>query len=300
MTSIQICEVSPRDGLQNESVFLTTAEKVELVERSIRAGIRRIEVTSFVHPKRVPQMADAAEVMAAIPRIAGVSYAGLVMNARGLERALAAGVDEVNIVVVASDTFAQRNQGMSSQESVEVAAGLVAGAREAGIRSTVTIGASFGCPFEGEVPVSRLREIISQVVDAAPDELALADTIGVAVPRDVTERMGIARSLAPADMPLRLHLHDTRHTGVANAVAALAAGVSALDSSIGGTGGCPFAPKATGNVATEDLVYLFDRSGVTTGVDLESILETTAWLEERLGKPLPGALLRAGSFPPKQ
>lgn len=300
MTSIQICEVSPRDGLQNESVFLTTAEKVELVERSIRAGIRRIEVTSFVHPKRVPQMADAAEVMAAIPRIAGVSYAGLVMNARGLERALAAGVDEVNIVVVASDTFAQRNQGMSSQESVEVAAGLVGGAREAGIRSTVTIGASFGCPFEGEVPVSRLREIISQVVDAAPDELALADTIGVAVPRDVTERMGIARSLAPADMPLRLHLHDTRHTGVANAVAALAAGVSALDSSIGGTGGCPFAPKATGNVATEDLVYLFDRSGVTTGVDLESILETTAWLEERLGKPLPGALLRAGSFPPKQ
>ncbi|HZK59773.1 MAG TPA: hydroxymethylglutaryl-CoA lyase, partial [Cryobacterium sp.] len=203
-------------------------------------------------------------------------------------------------VVVASDTFAQRNQGMSSQESVEVAAGLVAGAREAGIRSTVTIGASFGCPFEGDVPVSRLREIISQVVDAAPDELALADTIGVAVPRDVTERMGIARSLAPADMPLRLHLHDTRHTGVANAVAALAAGVSALDSSIGGTGGCPFAPKATGNVATEDLVYLFDRSGVTTGVDLESILETTAWLEERLGKPLPGALLRAGSFPPKQ
>ena len=299
MTSIQICEVSPRDGLQNESVFLTTAEKVELVERSIRAGIRRIEVTGFVHPKRVPQMADAAEVMAAIPRIAGVSYIGLVMNTRGLERALAANVHEVNIVVVASDTFAQRNQGMSSQESVEVAAGLVAGAREAGILSTVTIGASFGCPFEGEVPVSRLREIISQIVDAAPDEIALADTIGVAVPRDVTERVGIARSLAPADMPLRLHLHDTRHTGVANAVAALAAGVSVLDSSIGGAGGCPFAPKATGNVATEDLVYLFDRSGINTGVDLELVLEATVWLEERLGKPLPGAVLRAGSFPPR-
>jgi hydroxymethylglutaryl-CoA lyase len=299
MTSIQICEVSPRDGLQNESVFLTTAEKVELVERSIRAGIRRIEVTSFVHPKRVPQMADAAEVMAAIPRVAGVSYIGLVMNARGLERALAAGVHEVNIVVVASDTFAQRNQGMSSQETVELAAGLVAGARDAGILSTVTIGASFGCPFEGEIPVSRLRDIISRVVDSGPDELALADTIGVAVPRDVTERMGIARYLAPAGMPLRLHLHDTRHTGVANAVAALAAGVSVLDSSIGGTGGCPFAPKATGNVATEDLVYLFDRSGVTTGVDLELVLEATAWLEERLGKPLPGALLRAGSFPPR-
>lgn len=299
MTSIQICEVSPRDGLQNESVFLTTAEKVELVERSIRAGIRRIEVTSFVHPKRVPQMADAAEVMAAIPRIAGVSYAGLVMNARGLQRALAAGVHEVNIVVVASDTFAQRNQGTSCQESVEMAAGLVAGARAAGILSTVTIGAAFGCPFEGEVPVSRLHEIISQIVENAPDELALADTIGVAVPRDVTERIEIARSLAPAGLPLRLHLHDTRHTGVANAVAAVAAGVSVLDSSIGGTGGCPFAPKATGNVATEDLVYLFDRSGVSTGVDLESILDTTAWLEERLGKNLPGALLRAGLFPPK-
>ena len=298
MTSIQICEVSPRDGLQNESVFLTTAEKVELVERSIRAGIRRIEVTSFVHPKRVPQMKDAAEVMAAIPRITGVSYAGLVINARGLERALAAGVDEVNIVVVASDTFAQRNQGMSSQQSVEVAAELVVAARAAGIRSTVTIGASFGCPFDGEVPVDRLRGIISQVVDAAPDELALADTIGVAVPRDITERMGIARFLAPVGMPLRLHLHDTRHTGVANAVAALAAGVVVLDSSIGGTGGCPFAPKATGNVATEDLVYLFNRSGVTTGVDLEAVLETTAWLEQRLGKALPGALLRAGSFPP--
>jgi hydroxymethylglutaryl-CoA lyase len=298
MTSIQICEVSPRDGLQNESVFLTTAEKVELVERSIRAGIRRIEVTSFVHPQRVPQMADAAEVMAAVPRISGVSYAGLVMNARGLERALAAGVHEVNVVVVASDTFCQRNQGMSSRDSVVVAADLVAGARAAGIPSTVTIGASFGCPFEGEVPLSRLSEMISQVVDAGPDELALADTIGVAVPRDITERMRIARSLAPSTMPLRLHLHDTRHTAVANAVAALAAGVTVLDSSIGGTGGCPFAPEATGNVATEDLIYLFDRSGISTGIDLAIILQTTAWLEERLGKPLPGALLRAGFFPP--
>jgi len=297
MTSIQICEVSPRDGLQNESVFLTTAQKVELVERSIRAGIRRIEVTSFVHPKRVPQMRDAAEVMAAVPRISGVSYAGLVMNTRGLERALAAGVDEVNIVVVASDTFAQRNQGMSSQQSVQVATELVAAARDAGILSTVTVGAAFGCPFEGEVPTLRLRDMISELLAAGPDELALADTIGVAVPRDITERMGIVRSMVPVGMPLRLHLHDTRHTGVANAVAAVAAGVSVLDSSIGGLGGCPFAPKATGNVATEDLVYLFDRSGVTTGINLESVLQTTKWLEERLGKPLPGALLRAGQFP---
>ncbi len=298
MTSIQICEVSPRDGLQNESVMLTTAEKVELVERSIRAGIRRIEVTSFVNPHRVPQMADAAEVMAAIPRDTGVSFAGLVMNARGLERALAAGVNEVNVVVVASDTFCQRNQGMSSRESVVVAAKIVAEAHAAGIFATVTIGAAFGCPFEGEVPVSRLREIISETVDAAPDELALADTIGVAVPRDITERMLVARAFAPAEMGLRAHLHDTRHTAVANAVAALEAGVTVFDSSIGGTGGCPFAPQATGNVATEDLIYLFDRSGISTGVDLQRIVETTAWLEERLGKPLPGALLRASSFPP--
>jgi len=298
VASIVLCEVSPRDGLQNESVLLSTTDKVELVERSIRAGFKRIEVTSFVNPTRVPQMADAAEVMAAVPRIEGVSYAGLIMNARGLERAVDAGVNEVNIVVVASDTFCQRNQGMQTFESVALAARLVADARVAGIFSTVTVGAAFGCPFEGEVPVQRIHEIVSRLVDAGPDEIALADTIGVAVPQDITERMGVVRGLAPTTMPLRLHLHDTRHTAVANAIAAVEAGVSVLDSSIGGTGGCPFAPKATGNVASEDLVYLFDRTGISTGIDLESITETTAWLEERLGKPLPGALLRAGSFPP--
>jgi hydroxymethylglutaryl-CoA lyase len=237
-------------------------------------------------------------VMAAVPRIEGVSYAGLIMNARGLERAIAAGVHEVNIVVVATDTFCQRNQGMQAFESVALAARLVADARAAGILSTVTVGAAFGCPFEGEVPAERIHEIVSRLVDAGPDEIALADTIGVAVPRDVTERMGIVRGLAPSTMPLRLHLHDTRHTAVANAIAAVEAGVSVLDSSIGGTGGCPFAPKATGNVATEDLVYLFDRTGIRTGIDLELITETTSWLEERLGKRLPGALLRAGTFPP--
>lgn len=298
MTSIHLCEVSPRDGLQNESVLLNTADKVELVERSIRAGVRRIEVTSFVNPARVPQMADAEEVMAAVPRLDGVRYAGLIMNGRGLERALDAGVHEVNIVVVASDTFCQRNQGVRAFESVALAARLVADARAAGILSTVTVGAAFGCPFEGEVPVERIHEIVSRLVDAGPDEIALADTIGVAVPRDIRERMGIVSGLAASSMPLRLHLHDTRHTAVANAIAAVEAGVSVLDSSIGGAGGCPFAPKATGNVATEDLVYLFDRTGITTGINLDLITETTAWLEARLGKQLPGALLRAGSFPP--
>ena len=297
MTRVEICEVSPRDGLQNEDVLLSTEDKVELVERAVRAGARRIEVTSFVNPTRVAQMADAGEVMAALPRLAGVTYAGLVMNARGLERALAARVDEINIVVVATDTFCGRNQGTTTLQAVEVAAGLVAGARSAGVRSTVTIGAAFGCPFEGEVPIERLRDVIAGVVDAGPDELALADTIGVAVPHEIIQRVRLARVLAGPDTPLRLHLHDTRHTAVANAVAAVEVGVAVLDASIGGTGGCPFAPSATGNVATEDLVYLFDRMGVETGFDMEELIDTTAWLEHKLRKELPGALLRAGSFP---
>lgn len=295
--TVEILEVSPRDGLQNEKTILSTEDKLELVERAVRAGARRIEVTSFVSPSRVPQMADADEVMAALPRHAGVRYAGLVMNRRGLDRALAGNVDEIDVVVVATDTFCQRNQGMSTAEACETAAALVREARAAGVPSTVTIGASFGCPFEGEVPVDRLAEVVKRVVDAGPDELALADTIGVAVPSDVTRRLGLARDLAGPQTPLRLHLHDTRHTGVANAVAAVEAGVRTLDASIGGAGGCPFAPSATGNVATEDLVYLFDRMGVASGLDLASLTATTAWLEERLGRALPGAMLRAGGFP---
>jgi hydroxymethylglutaryl-CoA lyase len=297
MTSIEICDVSPRDGLQNEATIFSTVDKIELVNQVIRTGVRRIEVTSFVNPSRVPQMADAAEVMAALPRPEGVRYSGLVMNERGLERALAAKVHEVNIVVVATDTFCGKNQGMTTQQSIGVATGLVAQARSAGISSTITIGAAFGCPFEGEVSIERIRDVIAQVVDAGPDELALADTIGVAVPGDIMERFGILSELAPSTLPLRLHLHDTRHTAVANAIAALVAGVSTLDASIGGMGGCPFAPKATGNVATEDLLYLFNRMNVETGIDLDRVLSTTAWLEGKLEKNLPGALLRAGDFP---
>lgn len=296
-TSVDIVEVSPRDGLQNESVVLSTEDKIELVERAVSAGARRIEVTSFVNPSRVPQMADADELMAALPRHEGVSYAGLVMNHRGLERAMAARVDEIDVVVVATDTFCDRNQGMTSAQACATAAELVQEARAAGVFTTITVGASFGCPFEGEVPIDLLREVLAQVVDAGPDELALADTIGVAVPSQVSDRLILARELAGPEMPLRLHLHDTRHTGVANAVAAVQAGVTTLDASIGGAGGCPFAPSATGNVATEDLVYLFDRMGITTGLDLASVTATTAWLEQRLGKQLPGALLRAGAFP---
>jgi hydroxymethylglutaryl-CoA lyase len=296
-SQVEILEVSPRDGLQNEQTILSTEDKVELVERAVRAGARRVEVTSFVNPSRVPQMADADEVMAAIPRYEGVSYAGLVMNRRGLERALKGYVDEVDVVVVATDTFCQRNQGMTMAEACDTAAELVEEARAVGVFTTITIGAAFGCPFEGEVPVKRLREVVQRVIDAGPDELALADTIGVGVPSDVKERCGLARELAGPDRPLRLHLHDTRHTGVANAVAAVESGVSTLDASIGGAGGCPFAPNATGNVATEDLVYLFDRMGIATGLDLESVIDSATWLEGRLGKRLPGALARAGGFP---
>jgi hydroxymethylglutaryl-CoA lyase len=293
--SVSIVEMSPRDGLQNEKTVLSTEAKVELVGRAVRAGARRIEVTSFVNPKRVPQMADADDLMAALPRHDDVRYAGLVMNARGLDRALAAGMDEIDVVVVATDTFCGRNQGMTTAEACDTAATLVAAARAAGVFTTVTIGASFGCPFEGEVPLTRLREVVGRAVAAGPDELALADTIGVAVPSDITERLTLARSLT--DLPLRLHLHDTRHTGVANAVAAVQAGVSTLDASIGGAGGCPFAPAATGNVATEDLVYLFDRMGEPTGLDLAETVTAAGWLEERLGTRLPSALLRAGGFP---
>lgn len=296
-SDVVICEVSPRDGLQNEDVLISTTDKVELIRRAVHAGARRVEATSFVHPGRVPQMADAEDVMAALPRGDGVSYAGLVMNRRGLDRAIAADVNEVNIVVVATDTFCERNQGMTTEQACDAAGDLVARARENGLFTTVTIGAAFGCPFEGEVPLDRLDQVLRRVIQTNPDELALADTIGVAVPSEVTTRMGRASELVTGGMPLRLHLHDTRHTGVANAVAAIGAGVSVLDASIGGTGGCPFAPNATGNVATEDLVYLFDRMGVRTGLDLSELTEAVEWLEERLGKRLPGALLRAGRFP---
>lgn len=295
---VVICEVSPRDGLQNESVLLSTDDKVELVRRAVASGARRVEVTSFVHPQRVPQMADADAVMAAVPRDADVRLAGLVMNRRGLDRAVASGVDEVNVVVVATDTFCQRNQGTTTAQACDLAAELVSEARGHGLFTTITVGAAFGCPFEGEVSPDRLAEVVTRVVQAQPDELALADTIGVAVPTDVTARVQLARELSPPELPLRLHLHDTRHTGVANAAAAVLAGVTVLDASIGGTGGCPFAPNATGNVATEDLAYLFERMGLSTGLHLPTLTEAVDWLEHRLDKRLPGALLRAGGFPP--
>jgi hydroxymethylglutaryl-CoA lyase len=288
-----VVEVGPRDGLQNEDVLLTTDDKVELIQRSIDAGLRRIEAVSFVHPGRVPQMADAEAVLAALPRRAGVSLIGLVLNRRGLDRALAAGVDEVNVVVVATDTFSMRNQGCATAEMLTAWDEIARVAAEAGVRAGVTIAAAFGCPFEGETPPGRVVEIARRARDAGAVEIALADTIGVGVPaqvRDLTRRVRVA---APG-IPLRYHFHNTRNTGYANALTAVEAGADALDASTGGFGGCPFAPAATGNIATEDLLYALHRSGLHTGVSMPHVAATGTWLAGRLGKPAPALLGRAG------
>ncbi len=293
--SVQVIEVGPRDGLQNEPVTLSVAQKVRYVESLVAAGLRRIEVVSFVNPARVPQMAGAEEVMAAVPRTDGVSYAGLVLNERGLDRALGAGVDEVNVVVVATETFSQRNQGASVDASSAMADRVVSRAKDAGLRTTVTIAAAFGCPFEGEVPTDRVTDLARRCDASGADEIALADTIGVAVPADVRRVVSAVREVTAR--PLRLHLHNTRNTGYANAIAAVEVGVAALDASSGGIGGCPFAPNATGNIATEDLAYLLSRSGVDTGLALDDLLAPSALVAELLGAPVPALLPRAGDFP---
>jgi hydroxymethylglutaryl-CoA lyase len=289
----EIVEVSPRDGIQNERTVLSTGQKLELIARARDAGLRRIEVTSFVNPARVPQMADADAVAAGVPE--GVRAIGLALNARGVARLAAAGLPEANFVVVATETFNRRNQGAGTFESVAAFAALKAEA-PAGLSLSVTVGAAFGCPFEGEVPVGRLMAVVEAVAAHGPAELTLADTIGVATPRDVAERVGAVRAAFPA-LPLRLHLHDTRSTGVANAWAGIEAGLRAFDASLGGTGGCPFAPRATGNVATEDLVYMLERSGIETGVDLDAVIRAARWLEAQLGHAVPGQVMKAGGFP---
>jgi hydroxymethylglutaryl-CoA lyase len=275
---------------------LDAPTKVELITRLVDAGARRLEATSFVNPKRVPQMADAEAVMAAVPRRAGVSYIGLVLNERGLDRALASGVDEVNLVVVASEEFSRRNQGVGIADAVAAFDRMARRTHDAGVRPTVTIGAAFGCPFSGEVPVERVVDLVRQVLAAGPAEIALADTIGVAAPTEVTRRIGAVAEVA-GSTPLRCHFHNTRNTGIANAYAALMAGVSALDTSVGGVGGCPFAPRATGNIPTEDVAYMLDRMGTATGLALGALIDSATWLEDRLGRTLPGMLAKAGPFP---
>jgi hydroxymethylglutaryl-CoA lyase len=295
---ITIVEVSPRDGLQNESVVLSTDAKVELITQLVEAGARRVEAVSFAHPRLVPAMADAEAVMERVPRAEGVSYAGLVLNRRGLDRALGAGVDEVNVVVCVSETFSQRNQNMSTQEAMRQAAEVIAGAKAAGLFTTLTLSVAFGCPFEGEVPAERVVSLARQAAEAGVDELCLGDTIGVGVPAQVRSLTAGVREAVGDAPPLRYHFHNTRNTGFANAFAAVLDGVRVLDSSAGGIGGCPFAPNATGNIATDDLVYLLERMGLGTGFDLDRLLPTAAYLSDQLGHEVPALLPRAGVFPP--
>lgn len=293
---VEIVEVGPRDGLQNEPDHLALDVRREFIARAVGCGIRRIEVASFVNPKRVPQMADADELVRSLPRVAGVRYVGLVLNARGFERALAAGCDEIGMVVVASDTFNRRNQGVSTAESAAAWLEMARAAKTAGLRAQVTISAAFGCPFEGEVAPERVVEIARTLAQGEPVEIAIADSIGAGVPAQVTDLVARLKSALPA-MPLRCHFHNTRNTGIANAYAAVEAGVDTLDASIGGIGGCPFAPAATGNIPTEDLLYMLARMNIETGVDLGRTIETAHWLEERLGRKVPGLLTKAGAFP---
>ena len=296
MRTIEIVEVSPRDGLQNEAEILSVEHKLMLVKSVIAAGARRIEVASFVNPARVPQMADAEAVVAALPD-AQLVYIGLVLNRRGAVRALATKVHELGAVCVTTDTFAMRNQGQTSAQSIDIACDIVGLANAAGRRAQVTIAAAFGCPFEGEVSPDRVVAMARQAAASGAIEVALADTIGVAVPVDVSALVARVRAeIAP--LPVRVHLHNTRNTGLANMWAAVEAGAATIDSSLGGLGGCPFAPGAAGNIPTEDVVYLLERSGVSTGLDLDALIEAAKRLTLIIGRPLPGMVSKAGRFPP--
>lgn len=302
--AIQIVEVGARDGLQNEPDVVATEAKAELVTRCINGGARRLEVASFVDPARVPQMADAEALIAQLPDRQDVSYIGLCLNKRGVLRAINTraggrrGVDEVGCVVVASDTFGIRNQGQTIAQGITANREMLMLARAEGLVPQVTISAAFGCPFEGGVPVERVVTIAKSLIDAEPSEIAVADTIGVAVPGQVRDLLGALREILPMHINLRVHLHNTRNTAVANAWAAYQAGIRVFDSSVGGLGGCPFAPKATGNVATEELIYLFRQSGIATGLDLETYIATNRWLETLLARPLPSLVAKAGDFEP--
>ena len=297
-STVTLMEVSPRDGLQNESKLVSTEQKLELVERAIAAGYKRIEVTSFVHPAKVPQMSDAEALCRQLPQMGDVTYTGLVLNEQGYHRLLATQrLHETGLVIPASDTFGRRNQGMDVAEGIAMARGVMRDARARKHRVQVTIAVAFGCPFEGEVPPERVVEIAKALADEGLVEVGLADTIGVGVPTQVLDLFGRLRAALGPDMPLRAHFHDTRNTGVANAFAALLAGVETLDGSIGGIGGCPFAPNASGNVASEDLVYMLSRCGVSHGVDLQQLIDGARWLEGVLEKSVPSMLLKAGPVP---
>ena len=294
--TVRICDVGPRDGLQNEARTLDPSVRADLCDRLAASGLKKIEAASFVNPKLVPQMAGAEDVMHALHRAPGVVYAGLVLNEQGYERASAAGVDEVHYAFAATDEFGRRNQNATTAQGLETALSLVQRARADRTPITVTISVAFGCPFEGPVAPSHVLHIVEKLMEVPADEICLADTIGVGVPKQVTELVDGAKALGAT---VGAHFHNTRNTGYANALAAIDAGAVSLDSSVGGAGGCPFAPKATGNIATEDLVYLLRGMGIDTGVDLDRLIACSAWLGEQLAKELPGMVARAGDYPRK-
>jgi (R)-citramalyl-CoA lyase len=289
-------EVGPRDGLQNEEQVLPPETRAELVDRLAAAGLRRIEAASFVNPERVPQMAGAEEVVAALERREGVAYTGLTLNERGYERLRETGLDEVSFAVGATESFSERNAGVSVEGALEDAERIVKRAKEDGLGASLTISVAFGCPFEGVVDPQRVLAIAERLAATEADELVLADTIGVGTPTNV---WALVEQVAAFGKPVGGHFHNTRNTGYANAYAAVGAGASLLDASVGGLGGCPFAPRATGNIATEDLVYMLEGEGVETGVDLDALIAVSQWLEELLGRQLDGYVYRAGPFRPQ-
>jgi hydroxymethylglutaryl-CoA lyase len=299
---ITIVEVGPRDGLQNEKAVLDPSVRIDFIGRLEDAGVRRMETVSFVHPKYVPQMAGAEEVMAALPHAAGRSRISLVLNGKGYDRALGTTVDEVNVAMSATDGFGLKNQGLNVDQQVQMLADIIAGRRNsegapgAAPSLSATLSCVWGCPFDGEVSVDQVTDLVGRVAALGVEEIALADTIGVGNPWAVTRVVEAARRAAP-DAVLRLHFHDTRNTGLANAYAGVEAGVDVLDASVGGIGGCPFAPGATGNIATEDLVYMLERAGFSTGLDLDALIRSARWIGEQIGRPAPSALSRAGGWP---
>ncbi len=296
--AVEMVEVGPRDGLQSQTTLIDTETKLAFIHRLVAAGVKRIEAVSFVNPKRVPQMADADEIIKRLPQESDVRFIGLVLNTRGFERAAAAGLREINSVVVATETFSQRNQGMSVAEIMASVTVIAREARRNGIFCGVTVAAAFGCPFEGRVSLARVSELVSRLAALDVDEIALADSIGVAGPGEVVNLLREVDRVRGA-IPLRLHFHNTRNTAIANIYAGLLAGVRVFDASCGGLGGCPFAPGATGNVATEDALYLLQTLGYTTGISLTEIIATTKWLETPLAMTLPAAVSRASRFPPE-
>ncbi|HAU22295.1 MAG TPA: hydroxymethylglutaryl-CoA lyase [Erythrobacter sp.] len=299
LQSIEIVEVGPRDGLQNEPETIKTSAKLALIEGMLDYGARRLEVASFVHPKLVPQMADAEAVIAGLPDRPDTTYIGLVLNKRGVMRALATrengqrGIDQVGCVLVASDTFGQKNQGQTISEGIRENRDMIRFAKAEGMRAQITISAAFGCPFEGKVKPETVLKIAEEMAAEDPEEIALADTIGVGTPAQIADLFGKLGELLGDKVPLRAHFHNTRGTGIANAWAAYGAGVRIFDASLGGLGGCPFAPKATGNIATEDLVYMMENSGIYTGIDLQMAIETNRNFAKALGRELPSLVARA-------